>query len=94
VGSPRRTLTTSEQLEIAMADRIEARRRHQALTPVSTPPEGNFLDAATEARRALDLAYKRRVERQKAEAKAERAQVSPWADLQVATGRNSWPPRT
>ncbi|HEY2257645.1 MAG TPA: hypothetical protein VGI11_18570 [Variovorax sp.] len=77
-----------------MADRIEARRRHKALAPVSTPPEGNFLDAATEARRAVDLAYKRRVERQKAEAKAERAQVSPWADLRVVIGRNGWRLRT
>jgi hypothetical protein len=77
-----------------MADRIEARRRRKALTPVSTPPEANFLDAATEARRARDLAHKRLLERQKAEAKAERAQVSAWADLRVATGRNGWPLRT
>jgi hypothetical protein len=77
-----------------MADRIEARRRRKALTPVSTPPEVNFLDAATEARRARDLANKRQLERQKADAKVERAQVSPCADLLVAIGRNGWPLRT
>jgi hypothetical protein len=85
-----KTLTTSEQLEVAMADRIEARRRRKVLTPVSTPPEANFLAAATEARRARDLAHKRLLERQK----AERAQVSPWVDLRVAIGRNGWPLRT
>jgi hypothetical protein len=81
LAAPHRTLTTSEQLEVAMADRIEARRRRIVSTAVSTPPEVDWHAQATLERQQRDQQHKlNRIETQ-AEAKRQHAATSPRADL-------------
>jgi hypothetical protein len=72
--------------EVAMADRIEARRRRIVSAPVSTPPEVDWPAQATLERQQRDQQYKQsRIETQ-AEAKRQHAATSPLADLRATLG--------
>ena len=78
------TLTTSEQLEVAMADRIGARRRRKVSAPVNTA-EVDWHAQATLERQHRDQQHKQSRIETKAQAKRQQAATSPGADLRAAS---------